>query len=101
MSTAWRVASPPDERTSALSVGGGTEVGIYAMWDNPAHDAHHFEWVRAVDTALAPFRTGRYVGEASLARPERVVECFTSGALDRLAELRRRYDPGGLFFGFP
>lgn len=96
-----RVAAPPDERTSALSVGGGTGVGIYAMWDDPAHDARHFEWVGAVNAALAPFRTGRYVGEASLAGSDRVEECFTSGALDRLSELRCRYDPGGLFFGFP
>ena len=96
------VALPPDERASALSVGGGTGVGIYAMWDDPAHDARHFDWVRAVDAALAPFRTGRYVGEASLtADSGRAAECFTSGALDRLAALRGRYDPGGLFFSFP
>lgn len=96
------VAVLPDERESALSVGGGTGVGIYAMWDDPAHDARQFEWVRAVDEALAPFRSGRYVGEASLAAgPERLAECFTPGALERLAELRRRYDPQGLFYGFP
>lgn len=95
------VATMPDERESALSVGGGTGIGIYAMWDDPAHDARHFEWVRAVDAALAPFRTGRYVGEAFLtAAPGRLAECFTPRAFDRLTELRRRYDPQGLFFGF-
>jgi FAD/FMN-containing dehydrogenase len=96
------VADLPDERLSALSVGGGTGVGIYGMWDDPAHDARHFEWVRAVDSALAPFRTGRYIGEASLqAAPGRLAQCFTPGALERLTELRRRYDPQGLFFDFP
>jgi FAD/FMN-containing dehydrogenase len=96
------MAVMPDERESALSIGGGTGIGIYAMWDDPAHDARHFEWVRAVDAALAPFRTGRYVGEASLqAAPGRIAECFTPGALERLTDLRRRYDPQGLFFGFP
>jgi FAD/FMN-containing dehydrogenase len=95
------VAARPDERDSALSVGGGTGIGIYAMWDDPAHDAQQFEWVRAVNLALAPFRIGRYVGEASLAAgPERLVECFTPGALERLSELRSSYDPQGLFFGF-
>jgi hypothetical protein len=96
------VAVMPDERESALSVGGGTGIGIYAMWDDPANDARHFGWVRAVDAALGAFRTGRYVGEASLeAASHRVAECFTPRALERLAELRRRYDPQSLFFGFP
>lgn len=95
------VAEVPDEQESALSLGGSTGIGIYAMWDDPEHDARHIEWVRAVDAALAPFRTGRYVGEASLAASDRIDECFTPGARERLTELRRRYDPQGRFFGFP
>ena len=97
-----RVALPPDEHGSALSLGGGTGVGIYALWDDPADDARHVEWVRAVDAALTPCRTGRYVGEADLtAGPERRAECFTPAALERLEALRREYDPDGLFPRWP
>ena len=59
-------------------------------------------WVRRVDEALAPFRTGRYVGEADLtASPHRRAECFTPDALQRLETLRRRYDPDGVFAVWP
>lgn len=92
-----KVASPPDERTSALSVGGGNAAGIYGVWDDPADDDRHLEWVRDIDAALAPYRSARYVGEAHLASPERIAECFTPDALDRLNKLRERYDPEGLF----
>ena len=87
---------------AALSIGGGTGIGIYAMWDDPAEDAANRTWVRRVDAALAPLRTGRYVGEADLTRgPDRLAECFTSEALARLAKLRLRHDPEGLFFQWP
>jgi hypothetical protein len=85
----------------ALSIGGGTGAGIYALWDDPAHDAANLAWVRQVDDALAPFRTGRYVGEADLAlAPGRRAECFTPGVLERLSGLRLRYDPD-LRFALP
>jgi len=86
----------------ALTVGGGTGAGIYALWDDPADDEANRAWVRDVDTALAPYRTGRYVGEADLtAGPERRPECFTPAALERLEALRREYDPEGLFPRWP
>jgi len=87
---------------AALSVGGGTGVGIYALWDDPADDEAHRTWVRRIDDALAPFRNGRYVGEADLtAGACRRAECFTSQAFQRLQELRSQYDPGALFFAWP
>jgi FAD/FMN-containing dehydrogenase len=96
------VPSRPHGRHGALSVGGGAGAGIYAMWDDPADDGANIAWVRSVDDALSPLRSGRYVGEADLAaEPGRLAECFSPAALDRLGELRRRYDPDGLFFAYP
>lgn len=87
---------------AALSVGGGTGAGIYALWDDPAEDAANQAWVRRIDDALAPFRTGRYVGEADLTvTPDRRAECFAPDTLRRLAGLRRRHDPEGVFFAWP
>lgn len=86
----------------ALTVTGRAGAGIYALWDDPAHDAANMAWVRQIDDALAPYRTGRYAGEADLALgPHRLAECFTPEALARLAELRRRHDPDGLFHTWP
>ena len=94
-----RVSLPLD---AALSVGGGTGAGIYALWDDPAGDDANRAWVRRIDDALAPFRTGRYVGEADLTiAPERRAECFTPEALAKLDELRACYDPRGLFPAWP
>ncbi|HEY6815885.1 MAG TPA: hypothetical protein VI168_10135, partial [Croceibacterium sp.] len=82
----------------ALTVGGGTGAGIYALWDDPADDAANQSWVRRVDEALAPFRAGRYVGEADLAvGPERRAECFAPEALERLETLRQHHDPDRRF----
>lgn len=87
---------------AALSVGGGTGAGIYALWDDPADDEVNRSWVRKIDDALAPFRAGRYVGEADLtAGADRLAECFTPEALQRLRKLRQQYDPDGLFFAWP
>jgi len=93
------VATPED---AALTVSGGAGVGIYGLWDRAADDEANRAWVRRVDATIAPFRTGRYVGEADLtAEPGRHAECFTPAALKRLEALRRRYDPNGLFAAWP
>jgi FAD/FMN-containing dehydrogenase len=93
------VATPAD---AALSVSAGTGVGIYALWDEAEHDQLNRDWVRRIDEALAPYRTGRYVAEANLtAGPGRRAECFTPDALDRLEQLRLRYDPRGVFAAWP
>ncbi len=97
-----RIPCMPDAQNTALSVGGGVSAGIYAMWDHAEDDARHCDWVRQVDRILAPFSSGRYVGEADLcADPGRPASCFSPPAWNRLARLRARYDPGGLFYGFP
>ena len=49
-----------------MTITGRSGAGIYALWDDPAEDAANRDWVRRVDAALAPLRTGRYVGEADL-----------------------------------
>jgi FAD/FMN-containing dehydrogenase len=93
------VAVPAD---AALSVSAGTGVGIYGLWDDPRDDDANRAWVRRIDEALAPFRTGRYVGEADLTLdPGRRAQCFTPEALRRLEEVRRRHDPAGLFAAWP
>jgi FAD/FMN-containing dehydrogenase len=91
------VRHAPDEREWALSLGGGIAAGIYGIWDDPADDARHLDWVERVDAALAPFKAGRYVGEARLMRPGRMAECFTPSALERIERLRAEYDPRRMF----
>lgn len=94
-----RIPMPGD---AALTVGGGTGAGIYALWDDPTQDQANRDWVRRVDEALAPLRSGRYVGEADLTvDATRRAECFSPDALRRLDALRQKYDRDGLFFDWP
>lgn len=89
----------PNGIDGALSVGGSTSAGIYALWDGADNDRLHLDWVAAADAALAPFRSARYVGEADLfATPGRVEECFSSEAFAQLRALRQYYDPEERFF---
>lgn len=98
---AGRMPGMQDGTAGALSVGGGISAGIYAMWDDPADDALHLDWVRQADAALSPHGAGRYVGEADLtAARGRVEECFSPAAFRRLSAIRKRYDPQHRFFGF-
>lgn len=88
--------------SGALSIGGGVSCGIYGMWDDPADDALHMDWVRQADAALRPCRQGRYIGEADLtAGPERVAECFSPMAFARLEALHGEWDADGVFHSWP
>lgn len=94
-----RTPRMPEGKSGSMSVGGVTSAGIYAMWDGAAEDNRHLAWVAAAGQALAPYKCGRYIGEADLfIEPGRLEECFSSAALVRLKALKQRYDPSGLFF---
>ena len=53
---------------------------------------------------IAAFAFGSFardVGESDLtSNPERVRECFSSEAWERLTELKRRHDPDDVFFSY-
>jgi FAD/FMN-containing dehydrogenase len=86
---------------AALSVGGGTFLGTYAFWDDPARDRAGTSWVRSVMAKAEPFRDGAYIGEADLsANPGRLRECFSQHAWSRLAALKLKYDPDDLFYRY-
>ena len=73
------------------------EMGIFARWPVGGDSHHPVGWARDFWTAMAPFATG---GVYSNWLSD--VDSDTSGAafgvnLDRLAELKRRYDPANLF----
>lgn len=91
----------PKRYQAALSVGGGTFLGTYAFWDDPAQDHASMAWVRSVMRTADPFRDGAYIGEADLSvNPSRRSECFSTQAWERLGALRSKYDPDDLFYGY-
>jgi FAD/FMN-containing dehydrogenase len=81
---------------------GDTFVGAYTLWDDAADDAASFAWLAGASALMRPLAVGQYINEVDAfldpAAPQR---CFSAAAWQRLAALRRRYDPQGVFQSWP
>lgn len=70
---------------------------IAGMWPDPADNEANTQWVRDYYAALAPHSApGGYVNFASADDQQRVRDNYGAG-YDRLAQIKRRYDPANLF----
>ncbi len=74
------------------------DLGIMAQWaDSADPGSAHKQWVREFWTAMAPYSSGRsysnFVGED----PDVGVRGLFGKNYERLADLKRRYDPANLF----
>lgn len=73
-------------------------VGCFAIWDQEKDDAWGFEWLDRAITLMDPFAQGHYVNEVEVRlRPDRIRQCYSAAAWQRLQELRKQYDPQGVF----
>lgn len=71
-------------------------IGIEANWDDPRADAANVAWTRETADALAPHSAGVYLNFDDLSDAGSVGRSAGANA-DRLAEVKRLYDPGHLF----
>jgi FAD/FMN-containing dehydrogenase len=70
---------------------------IAGMWPDPADNDKNIRWVKDYYAALAPHsQAGGYVNFASADDQAKVRDNFGAG-YDRLAQVKRRYDPDNLF----
>jgi FAD/FMN-containing dehydrogenase len=70
---------------------------IAGMWPDPADNERNIQWVRDYYAAIAPHsQAGGYVNFASPDDHDKVAENYGAN-YRRLAEVKRRYDPGNLF----
>jgi len=91
-------ATPPD---AAFSMTGALYGGSWTMWDEAADDAANIAWHDEIMRLLKPHVAGHYVGETdTVGHPEYVPLSFAPANLQRLEQLRQKYDPDGRFFGF-
>lgn len=76
-------------------------VGCFAIWDDPKEDETYYRWLQTATTFMDPYAKGHYVNEVEgQGRPERIRACYSEAAWKRLGELRRKYDPQGVFHGY-
>lgn len=73
-------------------------VSCYAMWQDATDDAANLHWLPSTMAELEPLALGHYVAETDLpATASRAQRSFAEPNWQRLQELRRRFDPDGIF----
>jgi FAD/FMN-containing dehydrogenase len=95
----WRGLNPyPD---AAYSTRGRFYFATYAQWDDPATDDANGAWLKGLYDELAPLATGHYINEFDReTRAALTSRCFSSQNWARLGELRRKFDPDGVYHTF-
>jgi FAD/FMN-containing dehydrogenase len=72
-------------------------VTIITGFEDPASEPVHKAWTVGLYDALAPNAAGVYSNFLEAEGQERVHEAYPGGTYERLAEIKRRYDPSNLF----
>jgi len=71
---------------------------IIGTWPDAGGDAPGTAWVRETATAVRPFASGGvYVNFLGAGEDDRVRAAYDEATFERLAALKRRYDPANLF----
>ena len=68
-----------------------------STWADPTEDAVRMSGARAWAAALAPFSSGTYVNVIADPGEEGVGRAYHAAQLERLAEIKRTYDPDNVF----
>jgi hypothetical protein len=91
------VARVGEEDTAFSNRGAQFAYNVLAMWEDPRESGVHRAWARETTLRLEPVSSqGTYVNFLTEATDESVKEAYGT-KYERLAELKRRYDPTNLF----
>jgi FAD/FMN-containing dehydrogenase len=73
-------------------------VNLAGSWDNAADDEVNLKWARDAWQAVRPFSTGVYVNFLTEEEgADRVEAAYGKAMLERLAPLKKKYDPDNVF----
>lgn len=86
---------------AAFSMSAHLYGGPWTMWKDAADDAVNIKWHKECLKLLKPFVAGHYVSESdTVDYPENIKESYTTKNYQRIEQLRKKYDPQGVFFNF-
>jgi FAD/FMN-containing dehydrogenase len=86
---------------AALSLSARVYGGPWTMWQNATDDEANSAWHEECVALMKPHIAGYYVGETDpVAFPSEATGAFSPKSWKRLADLRDKYDPGGVFFAY-
>ena len=93
------VKAVPEDATAFPGRNAQWLVHPLAMWADPADDQRETEWIRRTRARLAPFQgMGTYLNtDSAQGDREQVHQTYGASKAARIARLRRKYDPDGLF----
>ena len=84
--------------TAYFNRGASHNVGVFQAWKMPATDAEQrSDWVRQAWTRIEPLTHGQYVNLAATDDREARIHAAYGDNYQRLAALKKRYDPTNLF----
>jgi len=85
----------------ALSMDASSYGGIWSIWKEEKDDAANTKWHNEMVKLLAPFTNQHYIGETDIVQdPSRIEQSYSKEKWKRMEEIRAKYDPNGVFFGF-
>jgi FAD/FMN-containing dehydrogenase len=71
---------------------------LLTMWEHAADDARNLTWLRELQSACAPYTTGRsWLNFVDDEGESRVRRALGNETYERLQVVKERYDPGNLF----
>jgi FAD/FMN-containing dehydrogenase len=86
---------------AALSMDGNSYGGIWSIWEKPEEDAANTKWHNGCTDILKKFTSQHYIGETDIVQDNsRVQNAYNPEKWKRLEQIRAKYDPDGLFFGY-
>jgi len=86
---------------AALSLSARVYGGPWTMWQDEADDAANTAWHQECVELLMPYIAGYYIGETDpVTVPAEARGAYSPANWNRLADLREKYDPDGVFFGY-
>src|SRR5215213_4482686 len=91
------MARVPIEATAFSNRKANFLVAVIDVWDEAADDGANFSWVQDAWESIKHTRHGVYSNFLQDDAEERLGEAYRADTLDRLAEIKRRYDPTNFF----
>jgi FAD/FMN-containing dehydrogenase len=87
----------PADATAFAHRSAVAQVTIVNALADPARNAEAIAWNRALFTSLAPKASGVYVNSLEEEGHDRVRDAYPAATYERLARIKRRYDPYNVF----
>lgn len=85
----------------ALSMDAKSYGGIWSIWEEAKDDAANFKWHYECWDILKKHTSRPYIGETDIVQdPGQVKKAYSQEKWQKLEQIRAKYDPQGLFFGF-